>query len=140
MAMRRVWVDAWQMQCCGEPFDIGSTVTWTTRGDVDRDWLAQVLDTAVVDSITDREEHHGGEDEPVELHELHGIVRSIDAVFCRYTAPDGDRISVPVGGSGRLEPRTSADGWEHDVDPEVPAAEPALGHDFIGYLVDLDLR
>ena len=140
MAMRRVWVDAWQLQCCGEPFDIGSTVTWTTRRAIDRAFLDGVLGADVVDTITDWEEHHGGDDEAVELHDLHGAVRSIDAVFCRYTPPDGERISMPIDGSGQLEPRTSADGWEHDIDPEVPAAESTLDHDFIGYLVDIDVR
>ena len=24
-----VWVDSWQMQCCGEPFCRGSQVAWT---------------------------------------------------------------------------------------------------------------
>lgn len=28
----RVFIDDWQMQCCGEPFTVGSTVTWTIFG------------------------------------------------------------------------------------------------------------
>jgi hypothetical protein len=24
-----VWVDGWQMQCCGTPFAVGSQVAWT---------------------------------------------------------------------------------------------------------------
>ena len=24
-----IWIDAWQLQCCGEPFLVGSPVTWT---------------------------------------------------------------------------------------------------------------
>ncbi len=26
-----VWVDDWQQQCCGEPFSVGSRVTWVLR-------------------------------------------------------------------------------------------------------------
>ena len=26
-----IWVDGWQMQCCGEPFRLGSQVAWTLR-------------------------------------------------------------------------------------------------------------
>ena len=35
-----VWVDSWQMQCCGEPFRVGSQVTWTL-GAADQDWLRE---------------------------------------------------------------------------------------------------
>lgn len=29
MVARTIWMDDWEMQCCGEPFEVGSRVTWT---------------------------------------------------------------------------------------------------------------
>ena len=37
-----VWVNSWQMQCCGDPFRRGSKVAWTLR-DVDSDWFDAML-------------------------------------------------------------------------------------------------
>lgn len=37
-----VWVDFWQMQCCGEPFRTGDQVAWTVRA-TDPDWLEVML-------------------------------------------------------------------------------------------------
>jgi hypothetical protein len=37
-----VWEEDWQMQCCGDPFSLGTSVTWTLDK-ADRDWLASVL-------------------------------------------------------------------------------------------------
>jgi hypothetical protein len=52
-----IWVDGWQMQCCGEPFRLGSQVAWTLRA-ADPDWLEAVLGAQqIVDAA---EEHHGG--------------------------------------------------------------------------------
>lgn len=41
--MLLVWVDAWQMQCCGDPFAVGSRVAWTLS-EPDREWLASDAD------------------------------------------------------------------------------------------------
>jgi hypothetical protein len=54
-----VWVDGWQLDCCGKPFRVGSRVSWTLRaGDVQ--WLADVLGLEVAASMDTAEEHHGG--------------------------------------------------------------------------------
>jgi hypothetical protein len=127
MGVRRVWIDDWQMQCCGEPFAIGSRVTWTTYPISERDWFAGFLDAATAAAITDHEDHHSSTADP--SHVRSGAVRSIDAVFCRYRRR-GKTMS-PIEGSGVLLPRTSADGWEDD-DPSDD------GLRFVGYLVDLD--
>ena len=39
-----VWMDSWQMQCCGEAFHFGPQVAWTL-GDADPDWLKAMLGT-----------------------------------------------------------------------------------------------
>jgi hypothetical protein len=37
-----VWVGSWQMQCCGEPFHLGSQVAWTL-GTTDLEWINTML-------------------------------------------------------------------------------------------------
>jgi hypothetical protein len=126
VALRRVWVDSWQMQCCGDPFTLDSNVMWSTAAVTGPSWYEDFLDVEVAASITDREEHHSdGRD----LTRTSGVVRSIDAVFCRYQVVD--RVGTPVAHSGVLEPRTSADGWEDDE-------EIGVDRSFVGYLVSLD--
>src|SRR5918994_8011282 len=121
-----VWVDSWQMQCCGARFSVGGQVEWTLT-DADHDWLNSVLGPQGPRSVDVAEEHHGGvaDDAPVTA----GTVTSIDAVRCAFApAPGGDnRHLYPVPGSGRLEAVMSADGWTPDVG----------GLRFAGYLVHL---
>ncbi len=54
----KVWVDDWQMQCCGAPFSVGDEVSWTLR-EPDTAWLEAVLDKDVAGGIGGAEEHHG---------------------------------------------------------------------------------
>src|ERR1700761_1410621 len=67
-----VWVDGWQLQCCGEPFAVGSRVSWTLAP-APREGAAVLLgDTVTVDGA---EEHHGGvpDDAPVTAGTVTGI-------------------------------------------------------------------
>ena len=57
MAMT-IWIDSWQMQCCGEPFRLGSRVAWTLRA-ADPDWLAATLGADAQQAVDAAEEHHG---------------------------------------------------------------------------------
>jgi hypothetical protein len=119
-----VWVDAWQMQCCGSNFGVGSRVSWTLA-DADTDWLTTVLgDDVTVDAA---EEHHGGVPDGAPL--TAATVTAIAAVHCQYSPkPDRDeRTLAPVRSSAVLTPVTSADGWTPDRD----------GLHFAGYLVDV---
>jgi hypothetical protein len=122
-----VWVDDWQMQCCGDSFAVGDEVAWTVR-EVDAEWLQRVFGPDPPVSVDAAEEHHGGADGdcPVTV----GTVASIDAVHCWYEAvpgPDGRSGRYPVPGSGRRHAVGSADGWAANVD----------GLRFVGYLVQL---
>lgn len=126
VATRTVWVDDWQMQCCGEPFAEGSDVEWTVVPVTDTSWYAEILVPDVAASITDREDHHS---ERRDLVTVRGVVRSIDAVFCRYRVRA--RVAVPIAGSGVLVSRRSVDGWEDDSTSEPPRT-------FVGYVVALD--
>jgi hypothetical protein len=122
-----LWVDAWQMQCCGEPFRLGSQVAWTV-GEADPDWLAAVLGAETAPGVGGAEEHHGGI--PEDTEPTTGVVTRISAVHCRYAlGPGGDpRVLCPVPGSGVLADVDLADGWIADRGEEC----------FVGYVVWLD--
>jgi hypothetical protein len=122
-----VWVDSWQMQCCGDPFGRGSKVAWTLR-DADSDWLDAMLGPRVRGTVHAAEEHHGGV--PEDTPPTAGTVTLVSAVHCRYASRGSDSgASYPVPGSGVLTEVESADGWIADRGEEL----------FVGYLVQLKL-
>jgi hypothetical protein len=122
-----VWVDDWQMQCCGDPFRVGSHVSWSVL-DADQQWLSEMLGPAAAE-VTVAEEHHASFDG---LRTLEGTVTSIRAAHCRYAPEPGKdtRFLAPVPGSGTLIDIDSADGW-------------TLSHDdlrFTGYVVTVAIE
>jgi hypothetical protein len=123
-----VWVDSWQMQCCGEPFQRGSQVAWTLT-DPDPDWFEAMLGPNAEQTVDMVEEHHGGV--PEDMIPTWGTVTRIAAVHCRYAPRPGSDswTSYPVPGSGVLTDVESADGWTADRGDER----------FVGYLVGLEL-
>ena len=92
-----IWVDGWQMQCCGEPFRLGSQVAWTLRA-ADPDWLEAVLGAQQIADAA--EEHHGGV--PEDTMPTRGTVTHIAAVHCRYAPRPGSesRTIYPVAVPG----------------------------------------
>lgn len=120
--MMRIWVDDWQVQCCGDAFSVGATVSWTVQ-EPDREWLTGLLGDQVAATVDAAEEHHG--DGPLERVEAE--VTEISAVHCRYALKPGADALYPVEGSSVLTPLTEADGWT-----------PNRGElSFVGYLVTL---
>jgi hypothetical protein len=117
-------VDGWQMQCCGDPFSVGSAVEWSIAGELDVAFLASFLPRHEADRFTDAEEHHDGG-----VGSLRGVVTGIDAVFCSYATERAGSTMVPVEGSGLLVSCQTADGWE-------PAE---ADRQFVGYGVDLQV-
>jgi hypothetical protein len=103
MAMT-VWVDRWQLDCCGEPFLIGSRVSWTLRYDRDFTWLADVLGPEIAIDVDASEEHHGAAEDAVPTK---GTVSRITQVHCRY-GPH------PMPDSALLTTVTEARKWVRD--------------------------
>lgn len=117
-----VFIAEWEMACCGDPFAVGSRVSWhlTPAGDK---WLSGLLDRAPAGVTTYFDNHFDGPEPPVKS----GVVRSIGAVSCRYRKRRG--ALVPVAGSETVRPIQKAEGGEIDGDgPER----------FIGYIVELE--
>ncbi|NDL60378.1 DUF6578 domain-containing protein [Phytoactinopolyspora mesophila] len=125
----RVWVDSWQMQCCGDPIRSGDTVAWTLEAEPDIGWLTSVAGEKLANSIDYHEEHHGGlpDDAPITRGDVTGIFH----VRCAYTEqPDGTgTMLVPVPGSAEVTEVRYADGW----------ADGAGDREFMGYVVDLEV-
>ena len=129
--MLRVWVDGWQLQCCGEPFAVGDVVRWTLLERPVEEVLTDRTGRREVLALTHAEEHHGGAPEDTAVTE--GRVRRVLAVTYEYAqVPGSARTFAPVGASGRTRELWRVDGWESE-----------LPHDdvrgFAGYVVELDI-
>jgi hypothetical protein len=123
---QRVWINS-EWECCGEPFEIGSTVRWQVRTPM-KQWLAEVLGDEAAPTIDACVELHGSDDG--DLIPLQGTVQSIDALLCRYgPSPDYSNALVEIPGSGTLRPRVTA-----------PRSLPDDGDlECIGYLVRVEV-
>lgn len=79
MSIVRVWLSGWEWECCGDPFTVGSTVTFSCHPP-QGNWFVEQFGADFAASIALVEEHHddGGDDRPVQA--LAGTVRSIHAV------------------------------------------------------------
>ncbi|MFE1146272.1 DUF6578 domain-containing protein [Streptomyces albidoflavus] len=118
-----IWIDGWQMECCGESFGPGEVVAWqlVETGAEDH---ADVVGERRAAEIDFREEHHGGAgEESVARVKVVGV----EEVHCRYEFPPGDTSDgrQPVPGSTAFVPVSRAERW----------AEGRTGLEFCGYLV-----
>jgi len=126
-----IWIDDWQMQCCGEAFEIGSQVSWTV-GDPVSEGLIGALGPDVASGLTGAEDHHAAD--PGALRRVAGKVTSIRAAYCMFASRAGAERSDgrPVEGTRHLVKRRKAGGWEpdgRDLDPPT---------NFVGYVVKLE--
>lgn len=119
-----VWVDEWQLMCCGDPFEVGSAVSWNVHPEVDTEWLASVLGPERAAEVTHAEEHHGDLEQ---LPVVAGTVRAIELVYCEFAS--NGRVQLPVPGSAVLTPVAAVNGSE----------ERRKGLSLVGYLVSLDV-
>ncbi|MFB8756393.1 DUF6578 domain-containing protein [Streptomyces nigra] len=118
-----IWVDDWQIQCCGEGFARGDVVSWTLL-EVDPEDFADIVGGDRAAEIGFREEHHGDADPPPARLK----VLTATEVPCRIALPPGADAYRPVPGTTELVPVEKAGGW----------AEPRQGVRFMGYLVTAD--
>jgi hypothetical protein len=125
-----VWVTAWQMECCGEPFAVGDRVSWSVRNDPDVEWLTAALGADVGTTVTHAEEHHTDDGE--DLPRLEGRVVTIKRAWGRFEPVNpGDSIHCPASGSERFLDVRESDGIERHAFSELS---------FNGWVVELDLE
>jgi hypothetical protein len=125
----KVWLEAWEWECCGDPFAVGATVNWnlTPVDDAGKASFTELFAAEIGPAITHMEGHHGATPLPPPQRVR---VEAIHAVYWdRAPLPGEDSRTVyPVPGSARLQPREVGDPWsEPDADRER----------FEGYLVDV---
>jgi uncharacterized protein DUF6578 len=95
-----VWMDHWQMDCCGVPFEVGSEVSWQLRPVTGLEWL-DVVQAGLVLTVDAVEDHHGGSAPTT------ATVLSIATLHCRF-APE------PVADSGTMATVRAANKWIED--------------------------
>lgn len=128
--MAVVWVAAWQMECCGEPFAVGDRVGWTVRDDPDVDWMEAALGAEVSSTITHAEEHHA--DELDDLSQLNGTIVAIKRAWGEFAPVNpGDHVHYPVTGSERFLDVLTSDGIEKHAFSDLS---------FNGWIVELSLE
>jgi hypothetical protein len=128
---KRVWFG--DLMCCGDPFAVGSTVTWLLYPveDDDRRFFVAVFGEVDGGRVTDVEERHdfGGWAAAPALTPVTGVVRSIEAASWAFRPqPVDEQDPYPPPDSVVVEARSSAS--RHD---EVG------GQWCCGYLVDLEV-
>jgi hypothetical protein len=101
-----VYMEDWQLDCCGEPFAVGSQISWTLIQNR-CSWIQDIISPDAGIVVAAREEHHGrlAADTPA----TRGTVNRIFAVCCQYAPPAVEAgPQQPVPGSGVLIPVTQA--------------------------------
>lgn len=118
----RVWLSHWEWGCCGEPFEVGETVTLGVTHQIG-DWLNSTLGSELAGTIDGVEMHHEEEPPP----QLTGVVRKIESVRRNREG------SAPMPGSVLLSPAVRV------PRPISDAEDPPHGGSPLGYLVDIDV-
>jgi hypothetical protein len=118
----RVYYEAWQLECCGDPFQVGDEVSWRLVAS-DLPFDLRELVGSEVEEPQWTEEHHGDGDG---VAATRARVIGIQVLVCEHTIDPNTRWAERVPGTGRLIPVRYANG--HD---------PGDG-EFEGHVVDLD--
>ena len=114
------------MECCGDPFEVGSRVSW----------IVSDTDSDDGDAISYRYNHHGPEEG--DEHPVSRVVREIEAVCLEYSAASEDpRVLEPMPDSETRIECASVDrdtGWRLRPMPPKPD-----GPRCVGYAVELEI-
>ena len=120
-------MDDWQFDCCGEPFGIGSVVSWRI-GPASSDFLAGMLGPGTGVTVDAFEDHHIGLPEVTPC--TRGTVLGIQGAYRRYVRRGkGDPTLYPASDSGVLVPLRRAKRFQEDRDDLR----------FLGYVVRLSV-
>ena len=119
--MTLVWIASWEMQCCGDPFSPGDTVTWNVQPS---QWVASWRHIAAqLPPIDwDYSEHDDSDSPP---HELTGKVREVKGIWIERA--NGIMVLSPNPAITTAD-LTCGTGWDQDDQ----------GNLVDGYLVTLD--
>ena len=114
-----IYYEAWQIQCCGKPFRVGSRVKWTCAK-ADRDIQGYHIDL--------HEEHHGDE-------ELAMVGHVVKILAMMQVFPNNLGCYEFDASQIILTELFEADGWESEPDNEDDNPEYIV---FWGYMVTLE--
>ena len=106
-----VLYESWQMQCCGDPVEVGRATTLTI------DTKAKITDLAGC-HIDFHEEHHGDAN-----HKIRGLVVGIKAVFVDKLAYEGAYYDNP-NNTFSVYDATFIDGFQDKVQEALDKYEP----------------
>ena len=99
-----VWIDAWQMQCCGNAFEIGSIIEWDVV-----QWTFEYPPVVGIGKIDYYYDHHNDG----EVLHMKGIVTDIFCVYEQYALDETTNVKKAV--SGKLTKCIEqATGWHKD--------------------------
>lgn len=130
-----VFVDSWQMRCCGNPFSVGSTATWYIEEMVNEDWLTEMFGDRLGDDVGYHQSDHGMTGP---ASSMRTVVQSIRAVTHGLELDPNPPHGIPgrvyrhVASTGRLTSVTSADGRASDTSELTDTA-------FAGYIVEVEV-
>ena len=113
-----VWIDDWQIQCCGDPFKVKDTVTWTVVK-----WNFDTSNIKGLDKVDYYYENHDVED-----FELIGTVEHIQCIYQKYTLDTKNNVYIPTEGILKDFKKEIATGYEENLND----------FQFTGYLVTLN--
>lgn len=128
MALAVVWYSAWQMECCGDDFAVGDTVSWHLDDAPDPDWYEAALGPEIAQRITHAEEHHPTDDD---FPAFTGRVLGLQRAWCRYSPTGSDnRVLYPAPNSALFERVDASD---------IPDRREHGELTFNGWIVELEL-
>ena len=119
-----IWVDGWQLQCCGHSITVGSAISCDCAA-VDRSWLSAIIGADQATRVDYMEEHHDG----YIIFRVRGVVRGVDAVCCSYDVDPLTKIASPISDSSSRQSFETVSGHERG----------APSKDLVGYLVTIDV-
>ena len=101
-----VWVDAWQMQCCGDAFIIGSKIEW--------DIVPYTFELPPVTEISSIDYYYDAHS-AADTQTITGTVTEIYSVYQKYELEPTGKVQIPVAGK-LIKCDREADGWHTNIE------------------------